>query len=270
MQIIILGSSAETALPRMKNGRIAETPVELSRDPKDKRTRASIAIKFPKDDTYLVVDATPDFWLQIYRAGIQDKIKAIILTSALSHHSQGLYQHHLPVLTFASRQTWAELPDVKIPHNFRRTIDKPIISLHGLQIFPFDVSHMALNNEGIDKVRSFGLRIFDEVSGQTLVYIPDYQKIPMRSRPKAISSDLLILDGITLDKTYNEHSTIRQQIAFAKTTMETSNVWFTSIGHDTLPHKELRAKIKEKFDNSGVCHDGLKLTLESGRLRVNE
>lgn len=255
MKIIILGSSAEFSLPRLSKGELIPTPVELSRDSKDRRTRASIAVQFPDRDDYLVIDCTPDYWYQVARANIENKVKALVLTSSKPHHADGVYQHYLPVMTFAHRVIWEDLLEAKIPKSHRKEIDKPIIHLHGLQIFVFDVWHNVENYEQ----RTFGVRIFEEATNTSLVYLPDLMKIPPRSRRLVEKADLLILDGSTYEKMYNEHRPIRQWLNYCEGVLQPANVWFSGIGYDTLIHRELEHEVKQKYEKSGICYDGLQL-----------
>src|SRR5262245_30785001 len=88
-QITVLGSGTSSGVPTIG----CKCEVCRSTDPRDKRTRPSILIRYKdieKDACRnVVIDTTPDFRTQILRAGIE-RLDAILYTHAHADHILGL------------------------------------------------------------------------------------------------------------------------------------------------------------------------------------
>jgi len=82
MKVIVLGSGTSTGVPVV--GR--NTPVNLSDQPKDRRSRASIYIE---DDIPIIVDTGPDFRMQILTHRIED-VGHVLYTHSHYDHIGGL------------------------------------------------------------------------------------------------------------------------------------------------------------------------------------
>ncbi len=268
MKAIVLGSGAQV-LPQVNaRGELDFGEINKSKEPEDRRTRSSLAIQLPGREEYLIIDCTPDYWYQVARAGVEHNVKAILLTSSLYSHSQGVRQRYLPIMTFATRQTWQGLTGAKIPPQHRKTIDRTLISLHGLDIFIFDVWNGQESYNSGDSVRTLGLRIVEKKTGATLVYISNAKNIPPRSLPLLQGADLVILDGITYEKTYNDHRTIISWCKEAEDRLKPKNLWFTSIGCDTMPHDRLEKAVKLRYPKVGICYDSLEFDFDKKHFEI--
>ena len=96
MKVHILGSGTSAGVPVIG----CDCKVCKSSDPKDKRTRAAIAIE--KDGEFLLVDTPPELRLQLLRAGITNII-GLIYTHLHADHTAGF--DDLRAFSFKSDKT---------------------------------------------------------------------------------------------------------------------------------------------------------------------
>jgi phosphoribosyl 1,2-cyclic phosphate phosphodiesterase len=83
MKVVILGSGTSTGVPVLG----CSCPVCKSHDPKDQRTRASLAL-LHENGKNIVIDTGPEFRLQLLRAGIGD-LDAVLYTHTHADHCHG-------------------------------------------------------------------------------------------------------------------------------------------------------------------------------------
>ncbi|MFW7377952.1 MAG: MBL fold metallo-hydrolase [Oligoflexus sp.] len=112
MRVHILGSGTSTGVPVI--GCTCE--VCQSSDPKNKRTRASIAVVVDEDRRFLI-DTAPEMRLQILAAGIPS-INAVLYTHMHADHTQGF--DDLRAFYFKKRQTIPTYLLAEYEDEFRR------------------------------------------------------------------------------------------------------------------------------------------------------
>lgn len=223
MLIRVLGSSADK--------------IHTGEDPRDKRTRSSIAI-----NDYLVIDAGPDFWQQIKREQI--KPKYILITHSHPDHIKGLYQKETNAIVYATKQILDEIPRAKIKKKKIIALNRPF-KIEDLKIIAFKVDHSKL-------VQTCGFRI------NNLVYVPDIKRLNNKRFMK--NADVLVLDGSILNRPLPVHASIKEQIKWAKE-LKPKMLYFTHIGK-SVKHQELVQFLKENYENnSGVFYDGMRIEI---------
>lgn len=233
MKIIVLGSSADKGFFHRKG--------------KDRRTRASIAIKH-KDKT-LVTDAGPDFFRQIKRENIIPD--SILLTHSHPDHIAALKKRAFQIPVYASKSTWTELPQ-KISDNCQNKktllLEKEL-NLAGLKIIPFKVDHS-------DRVKMVGFKI------NGFVYIPEQRNLTKSAEKYMKGAKILVLDGAIMDRDLNVHSSIKTKLKWLKK-LNPKKVYFTNIGRNTAKrsHKELINYLKNQDSKIDVFYDGLVLNM---------
>ena len=253
MKIKVLGSSAELTLPRLENGHIANNPIDKSNDSRDKRLRTSIAIETDQGE-HVIFDATADLWEQLQKYDLAETAKFLFITHTDSDRVEGLYKKYTPLLTFALKKHWQNIDKCLVPEFKRKEINKSMINLHDLKIFPFPLYH------GSDRDMVCGYRIVDG-KGATLVYAPELKNIPGVSKKFFKNADVIILDGRQWDYHNKWHASMKQQLRWVKE-FEPKRVFFINIGHETLPHKQLVKEVQNINPQANVLYDGQLITIE--------
>lgn len=258
MEILILGSSAETTLPRVENGQLAEGEINKSKDLRDQRQRTCTAIKLP-DNQYLLFDATPEIWEQLERYNLTGKIKYIFITHPHKDRIGGLFSRFIDIKTFAIKNHWQYLEKSLIAYDKREILDKNSISLDNLVIKPFPVYHGKST-----KFLVTGYQVLNNL-GQCLIYLPEVRNIPRKVRPKLMGADIMIMDGSSFYFATDWHASIQEQLNWVAE-YKPKKVFFTHIGYKNPPHEELEQLVKDYNKNGGICYDGQVLTLLTSNL----
>jgi phosphoribosyl 1,2-cyclic phosphate phosphodiesterase len=256
MKILFLGTSATWPLPRPGK---CSCKICQSRDSRDKRLRSALLIKFKKSN--ILIDCGPDIVKELRREKIK-KINAVVISHAHSDHISGLKRADFKKLhTRGAVPVYAGLNAHRIiKKNFSQKFDyqKKIINLYKefkvdkIKVLPLLVKHYKGITTFAFKVAS-GKKFF--------VYMPDYKKIYPKSERYIKNCHLLILGGSILSKKIPWHNPIVRGIELAQK-LKTKKVYFTHIGHDTLPHKKLEKFVQTQGgQNFHVAYDGLEIKL---------
>jgi phosphoribosyl 1,2-cyclic phosphate phosphodiesterase len=291
MKLVVLGSGTSHGIPVVG----CECPVCRSRDPKDRRTRASLFIAGSRGEA-AVIDTGPEFRLQAVRAGIR-RLDAVFLTHAHADHLHGLddvrpltWEKPLPV--YGNRATLEEVAE-RFSYVFKETQrggGKPRltlieaegpVSLGGLRFTPVPVKHGALDILGwkINEEGGGNRRISETAAGElprpmepgktpegaAAVYLTDISEIPPAARQIIGRPEILIIDGLRTHP-HETHLNFEQALTSA-VEMDARRVFLTHICHD-YTHRQInkycRAFIKSR-GLSGVsmeaAWDGLRVHL---------
>lgn len=260
MRIKFLGTSATWPLPRSKK---CQCPLCQSLDSRDKRLRSVLLIK--EDNLNLLIDCGPDIVKEIRREKIES-INAIIITHAHSDHISGLKRINFKALhqnetipiyaSFNAHRIIKKNFGQKI--NYQKKIIFPYraFKINRVKFRPLLVNHY----QGVVTF-AFKINFKDKNKNLKLIYMPDYKEISLKTANYIKGCDLLILGGSILSKKIPWHKSIIEGIELAKL-LKAKKVYFTHIGHDTLPHKELEKFVREKGgENFHIGYDGLEIKL---------
>lgn len=229
MKVTILGSGTSTGVPMVGcNCRVCS-----SDDPRDKRTRASLLLRY--NGRNILIDASPDLRFQALREGIE-RIDAVLFTHAHADHVNGIddlrgfhFLHREVIPCFASSTTLATLLTgfKYIFHEFDGSGYSPLLhatavdgpfELFGLTVIPVPLQH------GL--TQALGFRIGN------VAYLSDCNRIPPSSAELLNGLDLLIIDGLRWNP-HPFHFNIAEAIA-ATLPLKAARTILTHLSHDVL------------------------------------
>jgi phosphoribosyl 1,2-cyclic phosphate phosphodiesterase len=251
LYITVLGSGTSTGVPTIG----CECAVCTSSDPRDKRLRPSILIRYAGHG--ILIDTTPDFRAQALRMPIE-RVDAILYTHAHADHILGLddvrpfnYRQRSAIPIYAKQDTLdairryafePELAQTSIPKLKLHPIEDQPFDLFGLTITPLRVMH------GAQEI--LGFRFGDAA------YITDQSDIPEETKEKLHNLDVLFLDALR-HKPHPTHSTVAQSLKWVEE-LKPRRAYFTHICHD-LGHVRTEATLPPCVH---LAYDGLEITVE--------
>lgn len=249
VKLIILGSSAIFPLPRAQT-KLFEDYLDIEsyqknlplhddrlcnaakKGGKDRRTRACLAIQHK--NKLILLDCGPDIKYQLKREGLPQP-DAICTTHAHPDANYGLKY-------FANAQIYSETAGtMKAGRSF---------NLFSIKILPFRVRH-ASNTPTVGFLISLPTK--------KILYATDMASLSGLKKYFQ-SADLVFCDGSILQRSFGGHLAIVNQLKTYKK-WKLKRVFFTHIGHATLPHNELRNFVKNKYKNADVAYDGMRIKL---------
>ena len=235
-------------------------PVCLSEDPRDRRLRPSVLIRFDAGDAErnVIVDTSPDFRQQALSAGLR-RLDAVLYTHDHADHIMGLddirpfnYGREDRIPVYASRATLRSLLRV-FPYGFSGEathrggvprldafeVDGGPIEIFGMKFQPFEVRHGHKTILGYRFGRA--------------AYVTDQTGFPEASLRWLRDLDVLFL-GALRHKPHPMHSTLAESLAWVDR-LRPERAFFTHMCHD-LPHEETNRQLPQGV---ALAHDGLKI-----------
>lgn len=228
-----------------------------SPDPKDRRTRPSIAVSF--DGRTVLIDTTPDFREQAIREKIHH-LDAVLYTHAHADHILGLddirpvsFRHSGKVPLYATEPTASAIESV-----FRYIFDAEYkygslarVEMHRIE---GDVELFGAKFEAIKVIHGeaeiLGFRF------GSAAYLTDFSAIPPESIARLQHLDILFLDALR-HKPHPTHSSVQQSLALVEL-LKPKRAFFTHISHD-LPHQATNATLPAHVR---LAYDGMRLDFE--------
>lgn len=228
IEMLFLGTGTSAGIPMIG----CKCEVCTSRDPKDRRNRVSVLLKY--GNTKVLIDTPPELRLQCVEHGV-DWIDAVVYTHAHADHIMGLDDlRRFNTIRQGSLDAWADLPThnvltqcfgyafkepdpaVKLfrPHLVRRFIEGPFI-IGGVTWTPVPLLHGAM--------RVHGFRV------GKLAYCTDVSAIPEESLPLLQGLDVLVLDGLQWQR-HTTHFSLEEAIAAGRS-IGAKQTLFTHIAH---------------------------------------
>ena len=255
VELTVLGSGTSLGVPTIG----CPCRVCLSSDPRDKRTRPSILLRY--NGHAVVIDTGPDFRFQAIRAGL-DRLDAVLYTHGHADHVLGLddtraftlnANKSIPIYANQSalrgiRRIFQYAFDGYAPFGGVPSIEDHLITgpleLFGLEFVPVQVLHGRLEVLGF----RFG----------PVAYLTDYSQIPESSYELLRGVEIVFLDALRHEP-HPAHMTVAEALVEVER-MRPKQAFFTHIAHD-LGHVETNASLPEHVR---LCYDGMQLEFEAG------
>jgi phosphoribosyl 1,2-cyclic phosphate phosphodiesterase len=228
-----------------------------SADPRDRRTRPSIAVTWAGHR--VLIDTGPDFRMQALREGI-DHVDAVLYTHSHADHILGLddlrplsFRHKSKIPLYADDAAANVIervfdytfdPDSPYPTRARVEMHRlgQSVEVEGAVFHRVPLTHGRIEVAGF----RFG----------NAAYLTDMNDIPESSLALLENLDVVILDA--LRKTpHSSHATLEQAVGFVDR-MQPRRAFFTHMSHDLL-HAETNNELPE---NVQLAYDGLRIPFE--------
>jgi phosphoribosyl 1,2-cyclic phosphate phosphodiesterase len=254
--ITVLGSGTSAGVPTIGCG----CAVCASADPRDRRLRPSILIRF--DGRVVLVDTSPDFREQALRAHIE-RVDAILFTHAHADHILGLddvrpfnYRQKQAIPLYGSEETLGTIQRV-FKYAFTdepSESTRPRLELNPLNGGPFEIFGVEFTPVRLPHGKASQVLGFRFGSA---AYLTDHSDIPEDAKAKLRGLDVLFLDALR-HRPHPTHSTVAQSLEWVRE-LAPRRAFFTHICHD-LPHQETEAALPE---NVRLAYDGLEIEVTS-------
>ena len=258
MKIKFLGTSAGWPLPRLG----CQCLICSSRSSKDTRSRSQLLI-----NDSLLLDVGIDTYTHLNNPGVDPtKIKSAAITHEHPDHTLGFQDlGHI----YLSKEKGKAGPRNKIGIIIHPTTFKKI---RGLLFFneykilktesftPVETNGLAVSLLPVTHTdSSFGILVSED--SKKIFYAPDMKGLPKETLDKVKGVDLVVFDGSRLDVSSKSHQSILEGLTLGNK-LKAKQIYFTHIGHKTLPHNELEKLVREKGGpHFHISYDGLELNL---------
>lgn len=249
MKIEFLGTSAAWPLPRLN----CNCELCSSRNPKDKRKRSIVLI-----NDKLLIDAGYDAYEQIKSKDL-NKLRAVCVTHEHPDHLAGLpdldhiYNRKKELELFINKETWKKVNRV---FQWRKQLIfvEPFVSY---QVEELKLSFLPVNHTA----SSFGILVSE--AEKRFFYAPDMGSLPEKTKHLLHEVDAIAFDGSSTTSRGSTpgHQSMETGISLSKE-LNAKEVYFTHIGHLTLPFDKLAKLLHEKGGNNfHEAFDGLELNI---------
>ncbi|MCM0607038.1 MAG: MBL fold metallo-hydrolase [Xanthomonadaceae bacterium] len=253
-RLTILGSGTSTGVPIM----LCSCKVCKSKDPKNKRLRASIFVE--TQGKSFLIDTSTDLRQQTLRFKIK-KVDAVLYTHPHADHISGIdelrafnFMQKSRMPAYVHSWTAAELP-IRYPYIFKPEkivgggiplIDlkmlneaDPYWDVLGVRVIPVSVQH--------------GSKIVVGYRFGTMAYITDCNFIPETSLDRLKNLDVLVLDCVKIGS-HDTHFNLEKALDVVSK-LKPKKTYLTHLGHD-FDFKTWQKKLPK---NVGLAYDGLQL-----------
>lgn len=254
LTITFLGTGTSQGIPIIGS----QHPVCLSRDPKDKRLRVSIAIAW--DNSYYVVDCGPDFRQQMLTQNIRH-LDGILFTHEHADHTAGLddirpfFFRQGKIQMFMRRDVHRALKQ-RFSYIFDENNKYP--GAPSVQVTEVDkVAPFTLGKETVIPIEALHARL--PVLGYRIrdfAYLTDVKTLAGPEKEKLKNLDVLVLNALR-EEPHPSHLNLKEALMLVEE-LQPKRAYFTHISHLLGFHKKVQAKLP---DNVFLAYDNLTITV---------
>ncbi|MGA8852953.1 MAG: MBL fold metallo-hydrolase [Christiangramia sp.] len=253
MEVIFLGTGTSQGIPVIGS----DHPVCLSDNPKDRRLRVSMLIKW--NDLNILIDCGPDFRQQMLTNNVK-KLDAIFYTHEHNDHTAGLddirpfffrqgdipvYAHERVLKALKKRFDYIFITENKYPGApgvSEHIIENSPFNFHGLTVTPVDFMH--------NRLQVFGFRMED------FAYLTDLKSIEDKEVEKLSDLKVLVISALRIEP-HHSHFNLEEALAFISR-VKPEKAYLTHISHMMGFHEEVEQQLPE---NVFLAYDNLKITV---------
>jgi len=262
-ELTFLGTGTSMGVPTLG----CSCAVCTSLDPRDKRLRPSILLRWQHEDRErtVIIDTGPDFRTQALNHAIQ-RVDAVFYTHGHVDHTFGLddlrplsfiaFREGAPIPLFVSPETDGVLrrvydytfkPDATYPNRARVELTPitPRMNVFGVDFLSVPLMHGQMEISGF----RFG----------KVAYLTDVSQIPEESFALLEDLDVLILSALR-HKPHPNHTTVAQAVEWSAR-IKAKRTFFTHIAHE-LGHDATNATLPPSVE---LAWDGLSFPIELQR-----
>jgi phosphoribosyl 1,2-cyclic phosphate phosphodiesterase len=254
--LTILGSGTSMGVPTLG----CECRVCTSTDPRDRRTRPSIALQW--EDHCVLIDTGPDFRTQALRENIQH-IDAVFYTHSHADHILGIddlrplsFHHRNGHIPLYADDASARIIERVFDYTFSEESNYPTrarVKMHRLE------GHESVAVHGVPFQRVPLIHGDVEVAGfrfGDVAYLTDMYSIPDTSLPLLQNLDAVIIDALRITP-HPTHANIERAMEWIDR-LNPRRAWFTHMSHEIL-HSEMEDKLPPHIR---LAYDGMRLHVE--------
>ncbi len=253
--MVVLGTGTSIGVPVIGCG----CPTCTSSNPRNNRTRCSLAIGFPEGN--LLVDTPPDLRFQLLRERI-GIVHATLFTHDHADHVFGL--DDLRLFPYYLGHPMPVYCEEQVEDRIRKSFDYafaaeapysgggvPQIEFRRIATDPFEILLQRIIPIRLEhgRFRVLGFR-FGNVA-----YCTDTNHIPPESWPLLEGLDVLVLDALRA-KSHPTHFSLAEAVEVAQR-VGAKRTWFTHMSHD-LEHEATNAALPAGME---LAYDGLRIPL---------